>query len=211
MSLKYPAYKKHHLLQVSNALRQTHLYMTKHSEEGFRKQSNLTWAPSPSPISIRVTTASDFWAPHTPTPRSGVLEKLIVRSSNQEIHHILWNPEGALPRSQQLAIVPVRNHRKPVHTYNPISQRYILILILLCKPMSSKWLSGFLTKNVVCIYHSHACYMPHLYYPPWFDHHNSWRVHIMQVSQTSCHFINHISKYSPKKPLIKHPTSVFII
>lgn len=71
-----------------------------------------------------------------------LFEKLIVRSTNQEIAHHLWSPKVHCSFHRSTPLVLILNQMNPVHTLSPP----VLILF------------SHLHPNVLCISHlSHTC------------------------------------------------------
>jgi hypothetical protein len=75
--------------------------------------------------------------------------------------------------------------------------------------------SGFTTNSLQAVFSPPFGYMPHSPHPHRRDHSNyTWQsVQIMQLfimhfSPPSHHFIRFQSKYSPQRPVLKHPQSV---
>jgi hypothetical protein len=140
-----------------------------------------------------------------------------IRSSNQEIPHLLWYPKFLyrVYKSPPLdAILATWIHSMSCTSFFLKIQSNI---ILPSTPRSSKRFDPFrfLNQKFVRIPHLHTCYMPHPFHSPWFDRlNNMWlsaqimKLLIMQSSPASCHFLPLRSKYS-QHPVLTHPQSIF--
>jgi hypothetical protein len=98
---------------------------------------------------------------------------------------------------------------------NSFSKRSILMLSIhlgFCLP-SGPFPSGFPTNNLLL----HSCYMPRPPHPPRLDNFNyTWRraqimqLLVMQLSPSSRYSVPLWSKYSPQRPVLKHPQFIFL-
>jgi len=98
--------------------------------------------------------------------------------------------------------------------FQPTSLRSVLILsshLRLDFP-SGLFLLGFPTEIFYPFLSPHACCLPRLSHPPWFDHRDNtcWSVQvmkllIMQSPPASHHFLPLRSKYSPQRPVLRQP------
>jgi hypothetical protein len=127
-------------------------------------------------------------------------------------------PGGSLPCSQEhfTGSFPEPHQSNPSHPIPSYLCKIHFNIVHLPSSWSSQWSLSFWLSNQypICIpLLPHSCYMPCPSHPPWLDH--SWRrvqvtkLHIMQFSPISRHFISLRSKYSPQHPVLKHPQSTF--
>jgi hypothetical protein len=121
-------------------------------------------------------------------------------------------PEGSLPYSQKLRMVPILSLMHPVNTFPPYFRKIHSNIILPTMSRSSEWyiLFRFSNQHFVCV----SCYMSRPCHPPWFDHPNNiwWSVQVMmffvmQSSPASRHFLPLRSKCS-QHPVLRHPQSM---
>jgi hypothetical protein len=124
-------------------------------------------------------------------------------SASQKTHQVLWNPKVYYHVHKSLPLVPILSQILPVHT-SPIYFSMIHSNIFLSLSRSSKWSLPFgsSNKNFTCIFHlSHACHMPCISHPPWFDHSNIfWSLQVMKLL---------IMLSSPQHPVLTHTQCIF--
>jgi hypothetical protein len=119
-------------------------------------------------------------------------------AATQELPNILWNPKVhyRVHKSPSLVLSWAKSIQSiPPH---PISLRDISILsthLRLGLP-TGLFPSGILAKILYAFLFPHSCYISRPSHPPRLDHSNhAWRriqvmkLHIMQFSPASCHFI----------------------
>jgi hypothetical protein len=141
-------------------------------------------------------------------------------SPRQEIPHLLWKPNVSYRVHKGPPLLPILSQMNPFHTFTSNYPKIHSNIILLCTPWSSDLSLPFtvFNENIISISHlSHACYMSHPVHPSRFDHPNNiWRsVHvikllIMQSSPASRQFLSLSFRYSPLRPVIRHPQSVIL-
>jgi len=111
------------------------------------------------------------------------------------------------------------SNMNPVRNLTPYFPKIHSNIILPSTPMSYELslLFRFSNQNSLCIFNlSHPCHMAHPSRPPWFDDRNNfwWSVQVMKLliiksSPASRHFLPLRSKYSPQRPVLEHPQSMF--
>jgi hypothetical protein len=107
-------------------------------------------------------------------------------------------PGGSIPCSQQSATGPYPEpdafSPHPPTLFPNIHSN----IVFSSTSRSSEWPPPFRCSDHKCeyIYLSHACYIPRLYYPPWFNSHNNiwWSVQVTKLftvrySRTSRHVL----------------------
>jgi hypothetical protein len=154
--------------------------------------------------------------------------EVLLRMCPETIYTFIYNiitltnsmapePEGSSPHSQQPANGPYPEPGESTphtHTHTSLPKVHFYP-ILPSTSWSSKWSFSFGISHQNPIHVSllsHACHMSRLPYSPLFDLLNtvSWWVQIMklsflQLSPLSRYFIPLRSKYSPQRPVLKHP------
>jgi hypothetical protein len=133
-------------------------------------------------------------------------EPFVFSSADWKRAPSLTNPKGlnwSLSRSQE---PDTGSYRKPAE---PTPRPSALHIYLRHKPFFHL---GLGVANGI---HS-SCYIPRPFHPLWLDHPNSiwWRIqimklHLMEFSPFSCHFLPLRPKYSLQCPVLKGPHSMF--
>jgi hypothetical protein len=134
-------------------------------------------------------------------------------AASQQLLFILSNQKFYHRHQKSPPLVPILFQIDPIHTIQ-FSLRSILILPTHLRPdrPSGSFLLAF-PQYPLCFPFPHSCYMPFPSHSPWLHHSNyTWRrvqvtkLLIMQLSQTSCHFIPLRSEYVfPSAPSSQTP------